>query len=185
MRLSNPAYEENLETIYADVYESPSFDNDGLANLPVSLQKCKDNLQLFVGSSGDTDYKPEYSSTNYVTQYSNLVQAISQLDVAISTSHHIVTPADGDTTPSLLNNGVICDTVETSNTAPTTITNFTDGYPSMTITVIFSDSNTTIQSGSDIILAGNKDFSANANDTITLVAKSDGTWLETSRSLNS
>ena len=185
LRPSDPAYEENLETIYADVYESPSFDNDGLANLPVSLQKCKDNLQTFVGSTGDTDVKPTYTSTNYLTQYSNLVAAISQLDNAISASHHLLVPTDGNSTPSLLNNGVICDTVQTSNSSATTITNFTDGYVPMTITIIFGDSFTTIQSGTNIILAGNKDFTGNNNDTLTLVINSDGKWLETGRSLNS
>ena len=42
------------------------------------------NIQTFVGSDGDSDTTPDYTSTVYVTQNTSLESAISELDAAIA-----------------------------------------------------------------------------------------------------
>ena len=149
-----------------------------------SIEKIKNNLEKYTGMPGDTISQPTYFSAHYITQNVDLTTAISQLDSSIMSSHRIVVPPDGESIPSLLKNNIVCDTVQTNNSSATRILNFKDGYIPMIIRVIFGDSNTTIASGDNIILAGNKDFTGNVDDVLTLICKSDGTWLESGRSLN-
>ena len=149
-----------------------------------SIEKIKNNLEKYTGMPGDTVSQPTYFSAHYITQGVNLTTAISQLDSSIMASHRIVVPPDGESIPSLVKNNIACDTVQTSNSASTKILNFKDGYIPMIIRVIFGDSNTTVASGENIVLAGNQDFIGNVDDVLTLVRKSDGIWLECGRSLN-
>ena len=149
-----------------------------------SIEKIKNNLEKYTGMPGDTITQPTYFSAHYITQGVDLTSAISQLDSSIMSSHKIAVPADGESVPSLLKNGIVCDTVQTNNSSSTTILNFEDGYIPMIIRVIFGDANTIIASGDNIVLAGNKDFTGNVDDVLTLICKSDGTWLESGRSLN-
>lgn len=88
------------------------------------------------------------------------------------------TYTQGDTTPSVL--GISFLTI--SNTLATTITNFTGATQNQIITLLFTDSNTTINR-TNAYLFGGINFISTANDTLTLI--SDGVfWWEVSRSVN-
>lgn len=69
-----------------------------------------------------------------------------------------------------------------SNSAPTTITDFTNALQGQEITLYFTNSNTTI-STSNIYLAGGAPFVGSAFDTLTLIKRST-IWLEKARSVN-
>ena len=72
--------------------------------------------------------------------------------------------ADGDATPSVLSTSLF----STSNTSPTTITNFNDGFIGQEITLIIGDSNTTIDfSGSNLKGNGGIDWSPSSDDFMT------------------
>lgn len=94
---------------------------------------------------------------------------------------------DGDTTPSIAGGSHF----KTANTAPTTITDFNDPAPGgHEITIVFGDTDTTLQASASLVLQGGQsspaqDFGASAIlDTMVLLY--DGTrWVEVSRSLNS
>ena len=89
---------------------------------------------------------------------------------------NIITFADGDTTPSVLESNIF----KTNNSSATSITTLDDGSPGQKITVIFGDSNTTIVHGSGIILNGGTNVTPSANSVMEFVY--DGTeWYETSR----
>lgn len=84
------------------------------------------------------------------------------------------------TTPDVSGGGVF----KTSNSSPTMITNFLNGYDGQEITVVTNDTNTTIQDNANIKLAGSVNFVATSgNDTIKFV-RTFGTWFETGRSDN-
>ena len=69
---------------------------------------------------------------------------------------------------------------KTANTAATTITNLLDGYPDQEVTIIFTDSNTTVASNVNLQLVST--FSSTPNDVLKLIY--DGAiWREISRSL--
>ena len=69
---------------------------------------------------------------------------------------------------------------KTANSAATTITNLLDGYPGQEVTIIFTDSNTTLASNANLQLVSA--FSSSPNDTLRLVY--DGSvWREMSRSI--
>lgn len=88
----------------------------------------------------------------------------------------IQTFTDGDTTPSVLG----YKTFKTANTAATSITTFDNGFKGQKITVIFTDSNTTIVHGSGIYLKGGANVTPSANSVMEFVY--DGTnWYEISR----
>jgi hypothetical protein len=69
----------------------------------------------------------------------------------------------------------------TANTSPTTITNFTGGVTGQTITILFTDANTTLTDGTDIKLSAA--FTSTADDTMTLFYNGTA-WFEMSRSVN-
>jgi hypothetical protein len=69
----------------------------------------------------------------------------------------------------------------TANTSATTITNFTGGVTGQTITLLFTDANTTLTDGTNLKLAGA--FSSTADDTMTLFYNGTA-WYEMSRSVN-
>jgi hypothetical protein len=76
--------EKNIDTLFADIYTTPSQDNDGVANLTVPLETAKTNLQFFTGSEGDTDRYPPYTSTEIIFENDSLTTSISKLDEALS-----------------------------------------------------------------------------------------------------
>ena len=84
-----------------------------------------------------------------------------------------------EATPSIIGGG----TFETANTAATTITDFLRGAEGGRITILFTESNTTVQHGTDIKLAGGANFVGTADDILQLV-HIDGVWYEESRSVN-
>jgi len=235
---SNTDNAKNISTLYADVYTTPSEDNDGLPNLVTPLESCKDNLQEFVGSTGDTQTTPVYGSHYFIDSSANLSIAISQLDTALYASsptgemgnmrdymgkvsigatmpnyssiryisqgdnltssvgnlddaiyNEVMkhsgnsTIPDGDGTPSVLLGGNKNGILLTSNTTPTTITNFDDATAGIEFTLMIGDDNTTIQNSANIRLKGAKDFSPNQLDNITFIYGSSG-WHEISRSDN-
>lgn len=68
-----------------------------------------------------------------------------------------------------------------ANTNPTTITNFTGGVTGQTITLLFTEANTTLTDGANLYLSGA--FTSTINDTMTLFYNGT-TWFEMSRSVN-
>lgn len=69
----------------------------------------------------------------------------------------------------------------TANSGATTITTFLDGREGQRITIVFTDANTTITDGSNLMMAGS--ITGTANDTIEYVF--DGrNWYELGRSVN-
>jgi hypothetical protein len=69
----------------------------------------------------------------------------------------------------------------TANTNPTTITNFTGGVTGQTITLLFTDANTTLTDGANLKLSAA--FTSTADDTMTLFYNGTA-WFEMSRSVN-
>ena len=95
---------------------------------------------------------------------------------------NIQTFTDGDTTPSV----ATYRTFKTANTASTTITTFDSGVDGQEIIILFNDSNTIIQNGTNIKLQGAGNFTGAQYDTLTLVRfSSTPVWVELSRSVNS
>jgi hypothetical protein len=70
-----------------------------------------------------------------------------------------------------------------ANTVSTTITNLTGGTSNQKLLIYFENSNTTIDSNSNILLQGGADFIGSQYDTLTLIYT--GTkWIELCRSVN-
>lgn len=78
--------ERNIETLYSDIYTSPSIDNDGNPNLTTPIETCKNNIRSFIGSDSDYQVIPPYSSTNIIDATASITLAISQLDEGIESS---------------------------------------------------------------------------------------------------
>jgi hypothetical protein len=91
----------------------------------------------------------------------------------------LILPA-GSATPSVRGSR----TAMATNSSATTVTDLLNGYKGQLLTVLFTDSNTTLQHGSNFKLAGGVDFVSTADDSITLVYQG-AHWQEVSRSLNS
>jgi hypothetical protein len=85
---------------------------------------------------------------------------------------------DGDTTPSVLN----ASFMQINNSAPTTITNFTNGVDKQEITLQFTDSNTTINRSNAFLSLG-VNFVSTQHDILTLI-KIGSNWYEVARSIN-
>ncbi len=90
-----------------------------------------------------------------------------------------LTYTPGDTTPSVLDSGVL----SISNAGPVTITNFDDGVDGQLIFLFFEDGNTTINR-SNAVLAGGVNFVSSGNDFLVLY-KTATVWAEVCRSINS
>ncbi len=87
---------------------------------------------------------------------------------------------DLDTTPSVTGHKIW-----KTNTSVVTITNFNDAYDGKELTIIFVNSNITIQNNTNIKLAGGSDFNGSADDTLKLVYdRNTNVWFEVSRSIN-
>jgi hypothetical protein len=94
-------------------------------------------------------------------------------------SYRSISYTDGNTTPSVLGASFMF----ISNSSPTTITNFTNGIENQIITLIFANSNTTINR-SNCYLSLGLNFTSTSADTLTLINYA-GLWYEVSRSVNS
>lgn len=110
-------------------------------------------------------------------------------DAVISGNRYTLSPAgtmafyptftDSDTTPSVKGRKLF----RCANTGATTITTFDDGVPGQEITIVFTNSNTTVTDGGNLLLAGAANFTSSGDDTLSLAF--DGTnWRETARSVN-
>jgi hypothetical protein len=109
-----------------------------------------------------------YNSTGITTNGTNTAGQV----------YRIGTYTDGATTPSVL--GV--SHMAVSNTGATSITNFINAVNGQILTVLFTDSNTTV-TRNNAYLSGGVNFTSTANDTLTLLYNS-GSWYEVCRSLN-
>lgn len=89
---------------------------------------------------------------------------------------------DGATTPSVAGS----DVWYTSNSAPTTITNFTNPSVGQVIRLVFTDAQTTVAYNANfILLANGLNFASTVNSSITLVYTNTGAglrWVEVARS---
>jgi len=179
----NPVNTRNIETLFADLYSIPHQDNDGLANLTIPLETCKDNLQTFVGSENDLNSLPDYSSTTIINDQDDLKTAISKLDDYIGFTRRSKIVADGDTTPSVLDsNGKQCGILHINNSNPTIITDLDDSTSGILIILMFNDSNTIVEDGTYINLARNADFHSTPDDTLTLAFDNyNNIWTEITR----
>lgn len=72
--------------------------------------------------------------------------------------------------------------VRTQNTTPTTITSLGGGQPGQRITIVFGDSNTTVQHGAVFHLTGSTDRTGAPNTSLTLITLDGATWVEDGRS---
>lgn len=77
---------------------------------------------------------------------------------------------DGSATPSVGGS----DVWVSAQTNPTTITNFTNGYPGQILTVMANDTNTTIANNSNLHLSTGANRAMAQYDTITLVGQANG-----------
>jgi hypothetical protein len=82
--------------------------------------------------------------------------------------------ANADATPALAGFGLW----RTANTGATTITALTGVTGPATRVIIFGDSNTTLQHGSNLQLIGDANFAATAGDVVTLVTDDGTLWRE-------
>lgn len=86
---------------------------------------------------------------------------------------NIIVFTDGATTPSVKQS----NTFKTANTAPTTITNFTQGVDGQQITVIMRDANTTIANGGSINIRSGADIVPAVNRSYSFVREG-GVWIQ-------
>jgi hypothetical protein len=132
-----------------------------------------DNLVIGTSGKGLTD------STGALTSTYNSTGITTNGTVSAGHVYRFGTYTAGATTPSVL--GVSCMVI--TNASPTTITNFTNAVSGQILTLIFTDSNTTV-ARNNAYLSGGLNFTSTASDTLTLICS--GTeWFEVSRSINS
>lgn len=123
----------------------------------------------FTGDSTIYDYGIIYENDTHVIGFDS-----SSFDSGVDTF------TDLDTTPSVTGHKIW-----KTNTSVVTITNFDDAYDGKELTIIFVNSNVTIQNNTNIKLAGGSDFNGSADDTLKLVYdRTTNVWFEQSRSLN-
>lgn len=117
-------------------------------------------------------------TTNVVTVAENNLVGVQPNRLQMSATFGLAY-SGGDATPSVRNTSFMYIT----NGGPTTITNFDDGYEGQVITLLFNDSNTTINRD-NAYLSGGTNFTSTANDMLTL-RKYGNFWIEIGRSVNS
>lgn len=130
----------DIDTLFADIYKTPSRDEDGLPNLTMNLEE---RIERREGSI---------------------------VNISVETSTLSV---NGKTT-----------TIVLGATGVYTVTAITDAVAGQEIVLIFMASNTTIECNLNIRLMGGDSFTGTINDTLTLVY-SGSVWVEKCRSLNS
>jgi prepilin-type processing-associated H-X9-DG protein len=122
------------------------------------LTSYLDGLILTIGNNS-----PDYAPQSHTDSWSNM--------------HSIIPYTAADATPSVAGGNMMILT----NGGGVNITMFDGGVAGQELTLIFTDSNTTIKDGTDLKTAG--DFTGSAGDSMKLIF--DGTkWYEISRSTN-
>lgn len=155
------ANEKNIETLFADMYETPSLDNDGLRNYPFNDSTAFLNL-------------------NIVTRLSTIAKGIVDIDNTFGIGQ--LDPLDP--TPSVADKKR--NYLLTSDSTSLVVTDFVDPYDGQEITLIFSGAGTVeIQNGLLLHLAGGANYTMQENDTLTLIYVSSIVgWVEKCRSNN-
>ena len=127
-------------------------------------------------------FRIDYENLDIIVMPSALTR---RLDINLNSSkgiggalfQRIVTFTSTDATPTVANANVF-------RTAGTTaITAFDDGIAGQVIKIL-ADANITITNGASLLLAGAANYAMTANDTLTLCMFTQGTWVETARSVN-
>jgi len=116
---------------------------------------------VLIGTTTDASYKLD-------------VNGVTRSSIA----YKIGTYTQGTTTPSVSNVSFMI----ISNSSSTTISNFTNAVDGQILTLLFTDSNTTINRVNAYLLNG-ANYTSGPNDTIKLIYSS-GLWYEISRSSN-
>ncbi len=138
-------------------------------------------IQQFIGKDADGAETPTYSSVNHITQNEDLEHVIGELDAALALSANSAAVVDGDTTPTVQDGGSNwIGVLTTANTGATTITDFDNGSQGQFLLVVFGDSNTAIQHGANIHLAGDTNMTAATDDSI-LLYNNGSKWIEVAR----
>lgn len=138
------ANEKNIETLYGDLYEVPSQNNDGLRLYPFSDTT---SIQII----------------NIVHTTDTIVKAVARLD----NLNGIGSLQDGDSTPSISEN---YRTFAIDSTSVYDITTFTDSYEGQEFNVVNSGSGSvTIKNGAGMNLASGSDCILGYSDTICLI----------------
>lgn len=112
-------------------------------------------------------------------QYLETFDDTANRRIRMTTIDSAVTAADLDTTPSV--NGV--ELLVLSNSGATNVTAFDDGYSGQTVSLHFTNANTTLVDGATLQLAGGANFVGSADDVLTIQKRST-VWYEVSRSVN-
>jgi hypothetical protein len=154
--------EQNIETLFADIYETPSLDNDGMRNYPFN-----DSTAFLI--------------VNIVNRNSTISKGIIEIDNIFGTGQF----EELDTTPSVIDKKRNYLTYNDSTSA-LIITMFDDAYNGQEITVIHPGGHSlTIQNGPFLHLASGSDYIMGIYDTLTLIYVSLTIgWVEKSRSNN-
>lgn len=93
----------------------------------------------------------------------------------------IIKTLTSGTTPSVKNSSIYY----LQYSAPTSITDFTDGLPGMRRTFFVANTNVTIVHGTPIVLDGNNNFNMKLGDSLTLERHPSGVWIQVGKSINS
>lgn len=158
---TSTANEKNIETLFEDIYENPSLDNDGLRNYPFSDTTAFVNLNII-----------------------NRTSTISNAIVEIDNSFGIGQFNQNDDSPSVFDRKR--NYLTFSDSTSVNIVDFVDPYIGQEITIIHTGGDpVVIKNGATLHLAGAADYSMESNDTLTLVYVSLITgWVEKCRSNN-
>lgn len=157
---------------------------------PTSFDNAIYNNQFYDFAAGGTNYGVYVTAAAATTRvYDNASDGsvtclvIDSTDKTNIASNNL--PRDNETfvandaTPSVGNAlGVRFDT---ANSAPTSITNFDDGFTGQQIVIMFNDANTTLVHGATLILRGGVNYVAISGDIFTFI-KDATLWREVSRS---
>lgn len=144
--------DNDIDTLYQDVYTNPTRDGDGEPNLSIPLE----------------------------TQIALLQQQITGAQISLIANQKSLT--DNDTTPSVLDSeGNACGLFVIENSLATTITNFVDATSNQTIVLKFANDLTRIEHGTNIYLSGQQDWWPQEWDTLTLTYFTGIGWIEISR----
>jgi len=131
------------------------------------------NLVIGTAGKGITD------STGGLTSTYNSTGITTNGTISSGHVYRAGTYTNGATTPSVLGVSLMVIT----NSGATTITNFTNAVSGQILTLIFTDSNTTVARNNAYLSLG-LNFTSTASDTLTLICS--GTeWFEVCRSVNS
>ena len=137
-----------------------------------------DEAPLVFGSGGTSRQWLWWDTTNSVLRLSPTAPVSATSGYVLAPRYGSVTAADGDTTPTVANCGVLL----TANTGGTTITAFDDGYIGQILVIRFGDALTTVAHSSALRLQLGVNMTFAGVDTLTLIQHTTNTWTEISRS---